>query len=79
VLNFVGANSFLQLLLANVTPWTHSVADYFYVKLGHPAQRWPEHANVIWGTLRSAPRREHGDVSSAEVLARNREICIKRE
>jgi len=47
---FVGADSLLEFRLADVAPGTHGVADYFDVELGHPAQRRPEHANVIWGT-----------------------------
>lgn len=60
MLSFVGADSFLELLLADVTPRTDGVADYFYVELGHPAQRGPEHANAIWD--------RHQDVSTGIYL-----------
>jgi len=40
----VGIDSLLELLLAHITPWADSVADDLDVKLGHSAQRGPEHA-----------------------------------
>ena len=53
MLGFVGTDSFLELLFADVTPRTHRVADYFDVELGHPAQRWPEHAKRDLGYLKA--------------------------
>jgi hypothetical protein len=57
VLSFVGADSFLELRLADVTPRTNRVADYFDVELDHSAERRPEHAISGMGP---EPRRDLG-------------------
>jgi hypothetical protein len=40
----VGIDSLLELLLAHIAPWTDSIADDLDVKVGHSAERGPEHA-----------------------------------
>lgn len=41
---FVGVDSLLEFLLPHITPRADSVADDLDFKLGHSAERGPEHA-----------------------------------
>jgi hypothetical protein len=47
MLGFVGRDGLFKLLLADIAPGTHSVADYLDVELGHGAERWPEHIQSL--------------------------------
>jgi hypothetical protein len=51
VLRLVSRNGFLELLLADIAPGTHSVADYLDVELGHGAERGTEHITVRDGLI----------------------------